>query len=162
MRVSLYGMEHCVSLCAVCIYGLGVRWWASCLPWIRNSWHLKTPSKMFLNREQVQKLNVNAYHKATPKLGMFLDRFFYVFETISRSKITENIVWLFGRLLIRYIMLKNGPLWFPGKRDPSILPPYSVSFSFVFFLTVTGAETRPDSSGFALPPTPIDALNGSS
>ena len=72
--------------------------------------------------KKIQKLNVNAYHKATPKLGVFLDRFLNVFETISRSKVTENIVWIFGRLLIGDMMPKNGPLWSPGKRDPSILP----------------------------------------
>ena len=36
----------------------------------------------------------------------------------------------------------------------SILAPLKLSFSLVFFITVTGAETRPDLEAYAIPPTP--------
>ena len=40
----------------------------------------------------------------------------------------------------------------------SILTPLKLSFSLVFFITVTGAETRPDLEAYAIPPTPCTAV----
>ena len=41
----------------------------------------------------------------------------------------------------------------------SILSPLKLSFSLVFFITVTGAETRPDLEAYAIPPTPLEVAH---
>ena len=46
-------------------------------------------------------------------------------------------------------------------RKTSILTPRILSFSLVFFISVTAqSETRPDSQAYAIPPTPFQALRG--